>query len=336
MVKKVIFFVFIICVGFNLLSTYSLDNEISWEGSWNTTFKKLVLKQSGNRVSGTYGHDNGRIVGIVSGSVLQGTWYEAGNQTGKLRFVMSLDGKSFSGKWGNNSNVPGSTWNGTRLTSVIFDTNRKPVNKGNSEFFNNTAWTGTWNTTFKKMVLAQTGSYENRYNKVSGTYGHDNGKIVGIVNGNVLEGTWHEAGNQTGKFRFVMSLDGKSFSGKWGSSSNVPGNTWNGTRITRIMHAPVKRPSSFNKKTLWEGSWNTTFKKLVLKQNGNKVSGTYGHDNGRIVGIVNGNVLEGTWHEAGNQTGKFRFVISLDGKSFSGKWGNNSNVPGSTWNGTKN
>jgi hypothetical protein len=103
----------------------------SWTGSWTTTWTggvpdtKMVLVQSGTTVTGTYEYSEGRIIGIVQGDRLIGTWSEgsgsAGN-SGPVEYVLSSDGKSFSGWWGYTSEdmtaikkeTP--SWTGIRLS----------------------------------------------------------------------------------------------------------------------------------------------------------------------------------------------------------------------------
>ena len=53
--------------------------------------------------------------GTVSGRTLRGTWTEqGGSRTGRLEFVMSANGKSFTGTWGYNDDPLTRGWNGTR------------------------------------------------------------------------------------------------------------------------------------------------------------------------------------------------------------------------------
>lgn len=98
-------------------------------------------------------------------------------------------------------------------------------------------WTGTWDTNWGKMELVQTGT------RVTGTYEHDNGKIVGEESGNSLIGTWSEAPSYSppddaGDFEFTISPDCNSFTGKWryGSTSGdwkVGG--WTGDRVSPTL-----------------------------------------------------------------------------------------------------
>ncbi len=103
----------------------------SWSGEWNTNDNgnKLYLTQTGNRVSGTYPFDEGRIEGRIVGNKLIGTWsefptYQPNRDAGDIEFTMSADGKSFTGRWryGSNEEWRTNVWNGTRA-------NTTPVNK---------------------------------------------------------------------------------------------------------------------------------------------------------------------------------------------------------------
>ena len=101
-------------------------------------------------------------------------------------------------------------------------------------------WTGTWDSTWGKMYLTQTG------NIVTGNYEHDNGKINGTINGNNLIGTWAESPtylppNDAGDFILTMSSDCKSFTGKWryGTSGDWK-EDWYGTKVSDTV--PSQNP----------------------------------------------------------------------------------------------
>lgn len=91
----------------------------NWTGTWSTNYGGMRLNQSGGTVTGDYDHDQGRILGLVTGSTLNGTWSEAPSYTGnsdsgRFSFILSNDGQSWSGTWGYGSASTGSSWNGTR------------------------------------------------------------------------------------------------------------------------------------------------------------------------------------------------------------------------------
>ena len=73
----------------------------------------MLLQQSGNRVTGTYKHANGRIDGTMNGNTFTGWWYQD-NAKGRFVFVFNNDFSEFSGEWSYNEDEPSSGWNGKR------------------------------------------------------------------------------------------------------------------------------------------------------------------------------------------------------------------------------
>lgn len=95
-------------------------------------------------------------------------------------------------------------------------------------------------------------------------------------------------------------------------------------------------PSDFSV-TSFAGRWNTTWRTMEISISGTRVTGRYDYQNGRIEGVVRGNVIEGRWYQDNRpQGGSFRFELSADGKSFSGNWNyaGDSGWKGA-WNGTR-
>lgn len=72
-----------------------------WTGAWQTNWRdggaRMVLKQQGNTVTGTYPLFGGRIEGKVMGAELEGTWFE-GDRSGPFEFFMGRDGNTFTGR----------------------------------------------------------------------------------------------------------------------------------------------------------------------------------------------------------------------------------------------
>jgi hypothetical protein len=78
----------------------------SFTGKWLTTWLAgeqdipMTLTQTGSAVTGTYEYSDGTITGTVQGTTLTGTWTESGGESkGPVVFVISADGKTFSGWW---------------------------------------------------------------------------------------------------------------------------------------------------------------------------------------------------------------------------------------------
>ena len=82
------------------------------------------------------------------------------------------------------------------------------------------------------------------------------------------------------------------------------------------------------------GTYSTDFQDMTLQINGNRVTGTYKHRNGKVEGTLNGKILTGTWTQS-NGRGRLEFVFNNDFTAFTGKWSYNDAVPSSKWNGTK-
>ena len=83
-----------------------------------------MLSQQGNQVMGIYNNNGGKIVGNVVGNKLQGQWQETLlrqetllnlSSSGEMEFLMSEDGRSFSGRWRNFDSSDWTTWTGSRL-----------------------------------------------------------------------------------------------------------------------------------------------------------------------------------------------------------------------------
>lgn len=106
-----------------------------------------------------------------------------------------------------------------------------PISKGSSANGQSGPWTGTYDTEWGTMTFVQNGD------KVTGTYVHDEGKVVGTASSNTLTGTWSESPSynppdDAGDFVLTLSADGKTITGNWryGSNSGAWDGTWEGTR----------------------------------------------------------------------------------------------------------
>lgn len=124
--------VFFLLISIVKINVYA--QEFSWAGEWSSNWGKMVLTQSGNSVTGTYTHDSGKFIGVVSDNKLIGTWSEASsylppNDAGDVEFGMSADGKSFTGKWryGTTGNYSSTAWTGTRTAAVPVSTTQIPA-----------------------------------------------------------------------------------------------------------------------------------------------------------------------------------------------------------------
>ncbi|TVQ88720.1 MAG: mechanosensitive ion channel family protein [Chromatiaceae bacterium] len=83
----------------------------------------------------------------------------------------------------------------------------------------------------------------------------------------------------------------------------------------------------------WTGEWDTIWRgggaRLILSQEGNRVTGTYPLFDGVIEARSVGRKLEGSWRSSGGE-GTFVFVKSREGDSFSGRY-----ASGEWWTGAR-
>jgi hypothetical protein len=78
----------------------------SWAGAWETSYGRVELRVDGQRVTGRYQYNQGRLEGQISpdGRTLDGRWgeapsYQPPSKAGAFRFTLNPDGQSFSGGW---------------------------------------------------------------------------------------------------------------------------------------------------------------------------------------------------------------------------------------------
>ena len=135
-------------------------------GTYDTTYGKMELSQSGNMISGTYtGHTgSGTVEGTLDGNTLNGTWKDE-DGSGRIAFVFTSDMRSFSGYWSYNTAVPNQErWDGNRVGAAPAQTTQpKPVAQP-AAYTPAMRVVGTYDTTYGTMELSQSGS------KISGTY----------------------------------------------------------------------------------------------------------------------------------------------------------------------
>lgn len=69
-----------------------------WTGVWYSDYGTIIFVQEGTKLYGTYGYDEHRLEGTITGNTFKGTYEENGDK-GKVEFLLYSDGKSFSGRW---------------------------------------------------------------------------------------------------------------------------------------------------------------------------------------------------------------------------------------------
>jgi hypothetical protein len=178
---------------------------------------------------------------------------------------------------------------------------------------------GKWNTTYGPLTLTQ-----NR-NKVQGVYYNGTASLTGTVEKNRLSFTYKEM-SLDGDGEFILSPDGKSFTGKWRTRGGQTWHAWNATLVGKIP-VVVAQPGAF------AGPWATTYGPLMLNRQGKKVNGVYYDGKATLQGTVEKNRLTFTFVETIGK-GDGEFELSADGKSFTGRWRWGQENTWHAWNGT--
>ena len=91
------------------------------------------------------------------------------------------------------------------------------------------------------------------------------------------------------------------------------------------------------KDATFAGEWETTYGRMILKANGQKISGTYVYAGGvanDISGTQDGRKLTFTYEEPGVR-GEGLFTLSEDGVSFDGQWRPAGKTAWSSWSGRR-
>ena len=92
----------------------------TFTGTWTSTFGEMQLRQSGQRVTGTYTYNDGHIEGRIVNNILRFTWEErASGGVGLGIFSLTDDGNSINGQWTSGDEDPrlsSSYWTGTRIS----------------------------------------------------------------------------------------------------------------------------------------------------------------------------------------------------------------------------
>lgn len=194
----------------------------------------------------------------------------------------------------------------------------------------NVSFAGTWKTiaggTHQYTVtLKQVG------NQVTGSYSPGNGKIFdGVVTGNKLTFKWTQDGGYEGTAEFRMYDDGEEVDGKGFAGFS---HALKPTEFTVPWNTYTPPVTSFagNWETISDGQFSIP---LTIVQTGNKVTGLYPGNNGKIEGTVSGKVLRFKWESDGG-SGSGRFVMDEGGQAFSGTYnrGDDPDEVEATWNG---
>ena len=193
--------------GLLLVSAPSLCAEDSFNGTWQTTFGPMQLKQQGDRVTGSY-----YMLGIscpLQGRVSKGRFeftYREGSTAGEGWFQLAADGETFAGKWRETGSPLWLEWKGIR-------TERE------------SGFTGLWTSSFGRLRLVREGDV------IQGIYTGEGGSTIrGKVKDGRFEFRYQEA-SAKGDGWFELARGGAALTGKWRPDGSKNWGNWNASRV---------------------------------------------------------------------------------------------------------
>lgn len=216
---------------------------------------------------------------------------------------------------------------------------------------------GVWDTSWGDLTLRQEGG------RITGDYAEDNGEFYGKIDGEAYAGYWIEDDSNErcstakngryywGRFVITFDFDAGKFTTEWGyCDGELSRSDWSGTRKSgpppaEPSPAPVvEKPKPGPVTGVWETGWGD----LTLRQEGDRVTGSYSEDNGEVYGEIQGDMFLGYWIEDDSAErcsdsrhgrrywGRFKMKMDFDAGKFTGDWGYcDGELSRSDWNGTK-
>ncbi len=191
-----------------LVSTHCPGAEGSFDGMWQATFGPMELKQTGDRVTGSYSMlgVSCPLQGRVSKGRLEFT-YREGTTTGEGWFQLAADGETFAGKWRETGSSLWLDWAGKRI-------------EGASGF------PGLWSSSFGRLKLVREGD------GIEGVYAGEGGSTI---KGKIKDGRFefrYQEPSARGEGWFELTGGGAVLTGKWRPDGGKSWSAWNATRVS--------------------------------------------------------------------------------------------------------
>ena len=187
-----------------------LADAPSFSGEWKTTFGLMQLKQDGDRVTGSYVLDGVRCT--IEGSAKDGVLafkYREPDVTGEGSFKLSVDGKSFAGRWREIGTERFFPWIGVRTSDKVEEV----------------GFAGLWDSSFGRMRLVQD------KDGVEGIYSLANvSSLSGKVTKDRLVFRYKEP-EVEGDGWFELADGGNLLRGKWKADGSDAWREWTAKRI---------------------------------------------------------------------------------------------------------
>ena len=109
------------CGGYDRPKVRSLPSGVSFTGTWDSTWGKMVLEQKGKHIAGTFtGYREGGVSGDLEGDIFLFIWDQRTPRShGHGYLQISPDGTHLEGRWGYmKDDGDGGRWAADRETEV--------------------------------------------------------------------------------------------------------------------------------------------------------------------------------------------------------------------------
>lgn len=109
------------CAGYDRPRPRSMPSGVSFTGTWDSTWGKMILEQQGKHVRGTFtGYREGGLSGDLDGDIFRFVWDQRVPRShGHGYLQISPDGTHLEGRWGYmKDDGDGGRWAGDRETEV--------------------------------------------------------------------------------------------------------------------------------------------------------------------------------------------------------------------------
>lgn len=129
-----------VLVGIAAASAHADAPSISMSGKWNSDFGLAEMTENGGQVTGSFPHEDGRIIGTRSGNRLTGRWIQSTSSRkcdtaveGSYfhgRFEFDFTANEFVGRWSYCDDAPAAQWSGKRVIADADGTAAAPPAAG--------------------------------------------------------------------------------------------------------------------------------------------------------------------------------------------------------------
>lgn len=184
---------------------FSQNKQATIAREYYTEYGLLTFAVDGSQITGSYPHEDGKLVGKLEGYELKARWRQR-DGSGSIIITFAPDFSTFKARY-NHVDTPdkwATDWSGMRKPSLVVRKYKTPWGALSCEF---------------------------QGRQVSCTYPWYNGKILGELKGQTFTGLWLQSNTGVGTLNISFADDFSSFKGTYNDFNHHPDkwNAWSGT-----------------------------------------------------------------------------------------------------------